>query len=110
MEFISLLVQITIIYLGLFFLTDNDEELVKFSSFKWVMFGMVLIPSWSFLAYFILKIRIEAINYASEKQSNILFKIFSCGLIKNKEEFIKVQRRLARSEDSVTDENSDHSQ
>ena len=64
MEFISLVVQCFTIYLGLFYLTNTETDHSEHVLFKWLMFTLVLLSQLSFVAYFIHKIRDEAIIYA----------------------------------------------
>ena len=104
METVSLNVQIITIYFGLFFQAGKSDSIIREDGFKWFIFALVLIPSWLFLMIFIYRMRSEAINYASGTNSNILFKILSCGQFKSKEDFIKTRGKIKKFEDSETDD------
>ena len=107
LESISLYTQIMTVYLGLFFLTNKDSTSLSGEWFKWLIFSLILIPTWAFILYFISKMRHEALVSASTMKNGLLWKICSCGLIKNKKDFIRLRSRIRKLDDSDSGSNED---
>ena len=77
-----------IIYFGLFYLSGKNDEIEDIAGFMWIVFSVLLIASLFFLAFFLTYIRLEMLK-STVKNRSFLFKILSCGSIKNKQEFIE---------------------
>lgn len=92
LESSSLSVQIAIIYFGLYYQAGKNDDFVKSDGTMYGIFILILVASVQFITIFILRIRIEILKRTVEKSSlwnRIIFRIFSCGRIKDKEAFMK---------------------
>ena len=87
LELFSICTQIVIIYFGLFYLSGKNDEIGDIAGFMWIVFFVLLCASIFFLANFLTFIRLEMLK-STVKNRSFLFKILSCGRIKNKQEFI----------------------
>lgn len=82
------MVQIAILYFGLYYQAGKKDDFVKGDGIMWCFFSLILIICIYFVVLFILNIRFEMMK-ATVKNNSICFRIFSCGRIKDKKVFIK---------------------
>lgn len=82
------MVQIIIIYFGLYYLAGKEDEIVKSEGMMYCIFTLVITMSILFIAIFIIRMRMEMLK-ATVKNHSICFAMLSCCTIKNKKAFIK---------------------
>ena len=83
------MVQIIIIYFGLYYLAGKEDEIVKSEGMMYMIFTLVILMSVLFIAVFIIRMRLEILK-ATVKNHSICFAIISCCSIKNKKAFVKL--------------------
>ena len=88
LEQTSLYVQITIIYFGLYYQAGRKDPFVVSKGTMWCILFLIIIASVNFIGLFMFRMRVELMK-ATVQRSNCLFKLFSCGRIKDKEAFIQ---------------------
>ena len=88
LEASSLIVQISIIYLGLFYQAGKNDEFVTTDGIKYSVLLLIIIASLQFICLFMIRMRIEMLK-ATVVKHHFIFWLLSCGRIKNKEAFKK---------------------
>ena len=88
LEATSLVVQMGIIYLGLFYQAGKNDPFVTSDFIKWSILTLIIAVSIQFITLFILRIRLEALK-ATVERHGCCFWLLSCGRIKNKDAFKK---------------------
>lgn len=88
LETTSLLVHIAIIYFGLYYQAGKKDAFVLSSGTTYTMFILVCIVSLLFIGIFIVRMRLEIMK-ATVMRHSFCFRIFSCGRVRDKEEFKK---------------------
>ena len=89
LEIISLCVQIGIIYLGLFYQSGKNDDIAEIEGFKWMVFTLIMVSSIYFAAIFAANMRLEMLKATVRTDNSFWFKLFSCGRIKDKQQFIE---------------------
>lgn len=88
LEATTLIVQICIIYFGLFYQAGKNDSFVTTDSVKYGILVLLLVASGQFLFMFFFRMRLEWQKSAVDK-SACCFWLLSCGRIKDKEAFKK---------------------
>ena len=100
LDIVSMVSLLLIIYIGMFFLTSPEIVIDQASSRHIILLICLIFSSWCFILYFILKIRYQMLGDSARMDSNWLFFLCSCGLIRDKKQFMKSQYKMRGVEDS----------
>ena len=110
----SLLAQICIIYIGLYFQAGKNDPFITGSGVKWVCFCLITVLSLQFVLIFILHMRLEMMK-ATVEQHSFWFRVVSCCRVSDKRKFIKDNKvgflvegeiTLTELEDRINTENA----
>ena len=80
MERISLFVLILTIYAGLYYQSGKDDSIMQSSAVMWIIFIMVLLPSTSFVLFFMYQMRIEIFKVLIRRSPKV-FMFITCGMV-----------------------------
>jgi hypothetical protein len=80
MERISLFVLILTIYAGLYYQSGKEDAIMQSSAVMWIIFIMVLLPSTSFVLFFLYQMRIEIFKVMIRRSPKV-FMFITCGMV-----------------------------
>ena len=88
LETTSLIAQICIIYLGLFYQAGKNDSFLMNDSMVCSIMILLIIASVQFIALFVFRMRLEMLK-ATVSNHSLCFRLLSCGRVKDRQAFIE---------------------